>query len=55
MPNKLLEISGEITPERMKGWSQSKNNTHLWMRLVTEARSDAVKSNIASEHGMLGP
>ena len=22
----LLEISGEITPERMKGWSQSKNN-----------------------------
>ena len=26
-----LEISGEITPERMKGWSQSKNNTQLWM------------------------
>ena len=25
------EISGEITPERMKGWSQSKNNTQLWM------------------------
>ena len=22
----LLEISGEITPETMKGWSQSKNN-----------------------------
>ena len=22
----LLEISGEITPKRMKGWSQSKNN-----------------------------
>ena len=22
----LLEISGEIIPERMKGWSQSKNN-----------------------------
>ena len=22
----LLEISEEITPERMKGWSQSKNN-----------------------------
>ena len=41
----LLEISGEITPERMKGWSQSKNNTHLWMGLVIEARSDAVKSN----------
>ena len=25
----LLVISGEITPERMKGWSQSKNNTQL--------------------------
>ena len=25
------KISGEITPERMKGWSQSKNNTQLWM------------------------
>ena len=32
---------------RMKGWSQSKNNTQLWMELVTEARSDAIKSNIA--------
>ena len=30
-PNMLLEISGEITPERMKGWSQRKNNTQLWM------------------------
>ena len=47
LPNMLLEISGEITPERMKGWSQSKNNTQLWMWLVIEARSDAVKSNIA--------
>ena len=34
----LLEISGEITLERMKGWSQSKNNTQLWMWLVIEAR-----------------
>ena len=25
------EISGEITPERMKGWSQSKYNTQLWV------------------------
>ena len=49
-----VEISGEITPERMKGWSQSKNNTQLWMGLVTEARSDAVKSNIAQEPGMSG-
>ena len=29
--NMLLEISGEITPERRKGWSQNKNNTQLWM------------------------
>ena len=43
----LLEISGEITPERMKVWSQSKNDTQLWMGLVIKARSDAVKSNIA--------
>ena len=31
VPNMLLEKSGEITPERMKGWSQSENNTQLWM------------------------
>ena len=43
----LLEISGEITPERMKGCSQSKNNTQLLMGLVIEARFDAVKSSIA--------
>ena len=43
----LLDISGEITPERMKRWSQSKNNTQLWMELVIEARFDAVKSHIA--------
>ena len=35
------------TPERRKGWSQSKNNTQFWMGLVIEARSDAVKSSIA--------
>ena len=42
----LLEISGEVTPERMKGWSQSKNNTQMWMGLVIEARSNAVKCNV---------
>ena len=40
----LLEISGEITPERMKGWSQSKSYTQLQMGLVIEARSDAVRT-----------
>ena len=43
----LLEISGEITPERMKRWRQSKQNTQLWMCWVMEVKSDAVKSNIA--------
>ena len=33
--------------KRMKGLSQSKNNTQLWMGLVIEARSNAGKSNIA--------
>ena len=35
----LLEISGEITPERMKGWSQSKNNTQLmrWLDGITDS------------------
>ena len=27
----LLENSGEIAPERMKRWSQSKHITQLWM------------------------
>ena len=55
VPNMLLEISGEITPERIKRWSQNKNNTQLWMSQVMEVTSDAVKSSIAQEPGMLGP
>ena len=46
-PNMLLEISGEITPERMKGWNQSKNNTQLWMGLVIEERFNALERYIA--------
>ena len=42
----LLEKSGEIIPERMKRWSQRENNTQLWMGLVMEVKSDAVKNNI---------
>ena len=38
----LLEISGEITPERMKGWSQSKNNTQLWI-LYIENPKDTIR------------
>ena len=43
----LLEISEEITPERMKRWSKSKSNTQMQMGLVIEARFSAVKSSIA--------
>ena len=50
----LLETSGEITPERMKGRNQSKNNTQVWMWLMIEATTDAIKSNIAWEPRMLG-
>jgi len=51
----LLEKSGEITPERMKRQSQSKNNPQPWMCLVMEVTFDAVKNNTASEPGMLNP
>jgi len=47
MPNVLLEISGEITPEIMKRKNQHKNNIQLWMWLVMEENTDYVKSNIA--------
>ena len=47
VPNMLLEISGEITPERMKKQNQSENNAQLWMWLVMEIKSNTVKNNIA--------
>ena len=40
-----LEKSGEIIPERMK--SQSGNDAELWLCLVVQVKSDAVKNNIA--------
>ena len=42
----LLEKSGDITPERVKRQSQSKNNTQLWMCPVMEVKSNDVKNNI---------
>ena len=42
-PNMLQEISGEITPEKMKRWNQSKNNTQLWMWLIMEVKSKAIE------------
>ena len=43
----LLEKSGEITPDRMKRWSQSKKQHPAVDVTVMEVKSDAVKSNIA--------
>jgi len=43
----LLEKSGEIAPEGMKMLSQSKTNAQLWMWMVKEVNSDAVKNNTA--------
>ena len=43
----LLEKIGEIAPERMKRLTQSKTNTELWISLVMEVKSDAIKNNIA--------
>ena len=53
--NRLLEISGKITPERMKRWNKSKNDTQLWMLLVMEVKVGVVKSNVAKEPRMLDP
>ena len=44
--NMLLEKSGEITPEKMKIQSQRKNNAQLYMRLVVEVKSDAVRTTL---------
>ena len=41
----LLEKSGDITPERKKRQSQSENSVQVWIWLVMEVKSDAVKKN----------
>ena len=43
----LQEISGEITPERKKGWSQSKKQYPAVDVTGERSKADAVKSNIA--------
>ena len=43
MPDLLLEMSGEITLERMKGWSQSKTNTQLRMGLGDRSKVQCCK------------
>ena len=50
LPRSVLEIpTGDQwrnNSRKNEGMEPSKNNTQLWMGLVIEARSDAVKSNI---------
>ena len=45
----LLDISGEITPERMKGWSQSKNNIP-----VVDVTGDRSKVQCCKEQYCIG-
>ena len=46
MPNTLLEISGEMTPERIE--MEPKQKQHPAVDVTGDrSRSDAVKSNIA--------
>ena len=40
----LLEKNGEIIPEKMKRRSQRENNAQMWMSLVMEVNSDAIKN-----------
>ena len=50
MSNMILGKSREqllIAPERIKQQSQSRNDTQLWMHLVIEVKSNAIKNNIA--------
>ena len=47
----LLEISGEITPERMKRWGQSKNNTGV---TVMDATVDGSKARYCKKQYYIG-
>ena len=53
MPNMLLEISGEITPE-MNEWMEPKQKQHPVVDRTSD-RSNIVKSSIAEEPGLSGP
>ena len=50
MPNMLLEISGEITLERMKGWSQSKKKQYP----VVDVTGDRSKVRCCKEQYCIG-
>ena len=46
-PSMLLEISGEITPKRMKRWSQSKKQNPVVNVIGDVSKLHAVKRNVA--------
>ena len=48
VPNMLLEISGEITPERMKRWSQKKQHP------VVDVTGDRSKVQCCKEQYCIG-
>ena len=55
VPNMLLEISGEVTPERMKRWSQ-RQKPHPVVDVTGDgSKVYAIKCSIVQEPGMLGP
>ena len=54
VPDVLMEKGREITTDRMKRESQSENTAQLWMWLIMEVKSDAVKNSFAYKPGMLG-
>ena len=45
MPNILLGWSREITMQRMRRLSQSRNDAQLWLYLVVKVKSADVKNN----------
>ena len=49
----LLEFSGEITPERMKGWSQRKNNTQF-VGYLLDVTGDRSKVQCCKEQYCIG-
>ena len=54
VPNMLLDINGEIT--RKNEEMETKQKQHPFVDVTGNGtKFNAVKSNIAQEHGMLGP
>jgi len=57
VPNMLLEISGEITPERKKGWTQSKNkqkNKQTKTHPIVDVTSDRSKVQCCKKQYYIG-